>query len=139
MKISELFVFDAAQGRTPVESATAGDIVVFAGVTDFDLGNELLDSVGMECNLGVRDYTVRMSESSYELEVMSPLRAQERIIPSRCRCYTRRASYLTFGTNTLCSELRKQCDSRLGSRRAASCMCTKCLGMEITNCAVAAR
>merc|ERR1719453_2297067 len=42
VKISELFVFDA-MGRQSVEEAAAGDIVVFAGVTDFDIGNSLVD------------------------------------------------------------------------------------------------
>merc|ERR1719313_746323 len=42
VKISELFVFDA-MGRASVEQAAAGDIVVFSGVNDFDLGNSLVD------------------------------------------------------------------------------------------------
>jgi GTP-binding protein len=42
VKISELFVFDAMD-RKAVEEAAAGDIVVFAGVPDFDIGNTLVD------------------------------------------------------------------------------------------------
>merc|ERR1719230_1277212 len=41
-KISELFAFDAL-GRTNVEEAGAGDIVVFSGLTDFNIGHTLVD------------------------------------------------------------------------------------------------
>jgi GTP-binding protein len=42
VKIAELFVFDA-MGKKAVDEATAGDIVVFSGVPDFDIGNSLVD------------------------------------------------------------------------------------------------
>jgi len=42
VKISELFMFDAA-GRVPVDKASAGDIVVFSGVPDFNIGDTLVD------------------------------------------------------------------------------------------------
>jgi len=41
VKISELFMFDAA-GRVPVDSAEAGDIVVFSGIPDFNIGDTLV-------------------------------------------------------------------------------------------------
>ena len=41
-KISELFTFDAL-GRTSVEEAGAGDIVVFSGLSDFNIGHTLVD------------------------------------------------------------------------------------------------
>jgi len=42
VKVSELFKFDA-MGRLPVDDATAGDIVVFSGVPDFNIGDTLVD------------------------------------------------------------------------------------------------
>jgi len=42
VKVSELFNFDA-MGRAPVEEATAGDIVVFSGISDFNIGDTLVD------------------------------------------------------------------------------------------------
>mmetsp|Transcript_109973 Transcript_109973/g.211661 ORF Transcript_109973/g.211661 Transcript_109973/m.211661 type:complete len:671 (-) Transcript_109973:191-2203(-) len=41
-KITELFVYDA-MGKKPVDEASAGDIVVFAGIQDFDIGNTVVD------------------------------------------------------------------------------------------------
>ena len=41
-KISELFTFDAL-GRTSVDEAGAGDIVVFSGLSDFNIGHTLVD------------------------------------------------------------------------------------------------
>jgi len=40
-KITELFVYDA-MGKKPVDEASAGDIVVFAGIQDFDIGNTVV-------------------------------------------------------------------------------------------------
>ena len=40
--MSDLFVFDMV-GRTAVDQAQAGDIVVFAGVPDFNIGDTLVD------------------------------------------------------------------------------------------------
>jgi GTP-binding protein len=42
VKVSELFVFNA-MGRMAVDEASAGDIVVFSGVDDFDIGDTLVD------------------------------------------------------------------------------------------------
>jgi GTP-binding protein len=42
VKISELFVYDA-MGRTPADEASAGDIVVFSGIPDFNIGDTLVD------------------------------------------------------------------------------------------------
>jgi len=42
VKVTELFSFDAA-GRKPIDNAEAGDIVVFAGVQDFNIGDTLVD------------------------------------------------------------------------------------------------
>jgi len=42
VKVSELFNFDAA-GRIAVDSAEAGDIVVFSGIPDFNIGDTLVD------------------------------------------------------------------------------------------------
>ena len=42
VKVSELFVYDA-MGRTPAEEASAGDIVVFAGIPEFNIGDTLVD------------------------------------------------------------------------------------------------
>merc|ERR1719238_2364542 len=42
VKISELFNFDAI-GRAAVDEAKAGDIVVFSGVQDFNIGDTLVD------------------------------------------------------------------------------------------------
>lgn len=42
VKVSELFAFDAMQ-RLAVEEASAGDIVTFAGVADFAIGDTLVD------------------------------------------------------------------------------------------------
>mmetsp|Transcript_7427 Transcript_7427/g.21686 ORF Transcript_7427/g.21686 Transcript_7427/m.21686 type:complete len:656 (+) Transcript_7427:96-2063(+) len=41
-KISELFVFDA-MGRKAVDEASAGDIVVFSGLSEFNIGDTLVD------------------------------------------------------------------------------------------------
>lgn len=41
-KVAELFAFDNL-GRTPVEEATAGDIIMFSGITDFTIGDTLVD------------------------------------------------------------------------------------------------
>jgi len=42
VKVSELFKFDAT-GRASVDEAQAGDIVVFSGVPDFNIGDTLVD------------------------------------------------------------------------------------------------
>ena len=42
VKVTELFAFDA-MGRTPVESASAGDIVTFAGIESFNIGDTVVD------------------------------------------------------------------------------------------------
>ena len=42
VKVSELFNFDA-MGRASVDEASAGDIVVFSGVSDFNIGDTLVD------------------------------------------------------------------------------------------------
>jgi len=42
VKISELFNFDAA-GRAPIDEASAGEIVVFSGIPDFNIGDTLVD------------------------------------------------------------------------------------------------
>jgi len=41
VKVGELFAFDA-MGRTPIEEAVAGEIVVFSGVQGFSIGNTLV-------------------------------------------------------------------------------------------------
>jgi GTP-binding protein len=41
-KITELFVFDA-MGKKAVEEASAGDIVTFAGISDFNIGDTVVD------------------------------------------------------------------------------------------------
>merc|ERR1719230_6939 len=43
VKVGELFNFDAA-GRAPIDEAAAGDIVVFSGVPDFNIGDTLVDT-----------------------------------------------------------------------------------------------
>merc|ERR1719183_3322098 len=42
VKVSELFNFDA-MGRAPIDEASAGEIVVFSGVSDFNIGDTLVD------------------------------------------------------------------------------------------------
>jgi GTP-binding protein len=42
VKINKLFAFDA-MGKTEVEEASAGDIVVFAGISDFNIGDTVVD------------------------------------------------------------------------------------------------
>jgi len=42
VKTSEIFVYDA-MGRTSVDVAEAGDIVVFAGIPEFNIGDTLVD------------------------------------------------------------------------------------------------
>lgn len=42
-KLAELFCFDNL-GRTPVEEASAGDIVMFSGIPDFTIGDTLVDT-----------------------------------------------------------------------------------------------
>lgn len=62
VKVNELFIFDKL-GRTVVDEASAGDIIMFSGVSDFDIGDTLC-SVG-ESNplppIAVEPPTVRMS------------------------------------------------------------------------------
>jgi GTP-binding protein len=41
VKVGELFDFDA-MGRKPVEEARAGEIVVFSGITDFNIGDTIV-------------------------------------------------------------------------------------------------
>ena len=40
--MTELFAFDA-MGKTPVEEASAGDIVTFAGIENFNIGDTVVD------------------------------------------------------------------------------------------------
>jgi GTP-binding protein len=42
VKITSLFTYDA-MGRKEVEEASAGDIVVFAGISEFDIGDTVVD------------------------------------------------------------------------------------------------
>ena len=42
VKVGELFNFDAA-GRNPIDSAAAGEIVVFSGISEFNIGDTLVD------------------------------------------------------------------------------------------------
>ena len=42
VKVSDLFQFEG-MGRAPLEEASAGEIVVFAGVADFNIGDTLVD------------------------------------------------------------------------------------------------
>jgi GTP-binding protein len=42
VKLTKIFTYDA-MGRKEVEEASAGDIVVFAGISDFDIGDTLVD------------------------------------------------------------------------------------------------
>lgn len=42
VKVSEVFTFDAL-GRKAVDEAAAGEIVVFSGIQDFDIGNTIVD------------------------------------------------------------------------------------------------
>merc|ERR1719182_104414 len=42
VKVGELFNFDAA-GRAPIDEASAGDIVVFSGIPDFNIGDTIVD------------------------------------------------------------------------------------------------
>jgi len=42
VKVGELFNFDAA-GRAPIEEAAAGEIVVFSGIPEFNIGDTLVD------------------------------------------------------------------------------------------------
>lgn len=61
-KIGELFVFDKL-GRTTIESASAGDIVMFSGVSKFDIGDTVCapDAVDPLPPIMVEEPTVRMS------------------------------------------------------------------------------
>merc|ERR1719230_1126956 len=42
VKVGELFNFDAA-GRAPIDEAAAGEIVVFSGIPDFNIGDTLVN------------------------------------------------------------------------------------------------
>ena len=42
VKVGELFNFDAA-GRAPIDEASAGEIVVFSGIPDFNIGDTIVD------------------------------------------------------------------------------------------------
>ena len=42
VKVTEVFTFDG-MGRKSVDAATAGDIVVFAGIDEFGIGNTIID------------------------------------------------------------------------------------------------
>ena len=42
VKVTELFAFDA-MGKTSVEEASAGDIVTFAGIENFNIGDTVVD------------------------------------------------------------------------------------------------
>lgn len=64
VKVNELFRFDNL-GRAPVESATAGDIVMFSGIDQFDIGDTLCspDAPLPLPPIAVEEPTVRMTFS----------------------------------------------------------------------------
>ena len=63
-RITALYSF-AANGRTPVEEASAGDIVAFSGLTDINIGNTLCDPALSQPLpfLKINDPTVEMTFS----------------------------------------------------------------------------
>ncbi len=63
-RITALYSFEA-NGRTPIESADAGDIVAFSGITDINIGNTLCDPALVEPLpfLKINDPTVEMTFS----------------------------------------------------------------------------
>lgn len=73
-KIAELFVFTNL-GRTPVDEATAGDIVMFSGIADFNIGETLVDTANPQPlePITVEEPTVKMTFGVNK----SPLAGQE--------------------------------------------------------------
>ncbi len=63
-RVTALYSFEA-NGRTPIESAAAGDIVAFSGITDINIGNTLCDPAFVEPLpfLKINDPTVEMTFS----------------------------------------------------------------------------
>lgn len=63
-RITALYGFEA-NGRTPVDSAKAGDIVAFSGITDVTIGNTLCDPANVEPLpfLKINEPTVEMTFS----------------------------------------------------------------------------
>ena len=63
-RITALYSFEA-NGRTPIESADAGDIVAFSGLTDINIGNTLCDTQMVEPLpfVKINDPTVEMTFS----------------------------------------------------------------------------
>lgn len=61
-KINDLFVFDKL-GRTTVEEASAGDVIMFSGVSNFDIGDTLcpVEAIYPLPPIEVEEPTVRMS------------------------------------------------------------------------------
>ena len=61
-RITALYSFEA-NGRTPIESADAGDIVAFSGLTDINIGNTLCDTQMVEPLpfVKINDPTVEMT------------------------------------------------------------------------------
>ena len=61
-RITALYSFEA-NGRTPIESADAGDIVAFSGLTDSNIGNSLCDTQMVEPLpfVKINDPTVEMT------------------------------------------------------------------------------
>ena len=61
-KISEMFVFNA-QGRTPTDSAYAGDIVMITGIADINIGDTIMDKEDARPlpPISVEEPTVRMT------------------------------------------------------------------------------
>ena len=73
-KIAELFAFDNL-GRTPVDEASAGDIVMFAGIQEFTIGDTLVDQRNPKplTPIEVEEPTVKMTFGVNK----SPLAGQE--------------------------------------------------------------
>lgn len=73
-QVAELFVFDNL-GRTPVDEATAGDIVMFSGIADFTIGDTLMEVQNPQplTPITVEEPTVKMTFSVNK----SPLAGQE--------------------------------------------------------------
>ncbi|MEG2833847.1 MAG: translational GTPase TypA [Ruthenibacterium sp.] len=61
-RITALYSFEA-NGRTPIESAPAGDIVAFSGITDISIGNTLCSPAMVEAMpfMKINDPTVEMT------------------------------------------------------------------------------
>jgi len=73
-RIAELFIFDNL-GRTPVDEAVAGDIVMFSGIEDFTIGDTVMDVQNPQPlePITVEEPTVKMTFSVNK----SPLAGQE--------------------------------------------------------------